>query len=115
MLVQQQGTMDKTIKYLGNVEDRMKELERRAGVPAADPHLPRDPAPESLVRRLMTLRTAGEGVAPMEGPMESAPYGPPRVDPPLLRHIPIFSADVMLGEKTPVKGSEICTSKRDTR
>ena len=51
MLVQQQGMVDKMIKYLGNVEDRMKELERRAGVPARGPDLPRDPAPESLVRR----------------------------------------------------------------
>ena len=33
MLVQQQGMVDKMIKYLENVEDRMKELGRRAGVP----------------------------------------------------------------------------------
>ena len=105
MLVQQQGKVDKMIKYLENVEDRMKELERHAGVLAPGPHLPRDPAPESLVRRLTTLRTAAEGVAPMEGPMESAPYGPPRVDPSLLRHIPLFSASIMLGEKMPEKGS----------
>ena len=55
----------------------------------------------------------------MEGPMESAPYGPPRVDPSLLllilRHIPLFSATVMLGEKTPEKGLGIVTPKRDTR
>ena len=51
----------------------------------------------------------------MEGPMESAPYGPPRVDPSLLRHIQLFSASVMLGEKTPEKGSGIGTPKRDTR
>ena len=114
MLVQQQGIVDKMIKYLENVEDRMKELERRAGVPAPDPDLPRDPARESSVRQLTTLRTAGEGVAPMEGPMESAPYGPPRDAPSLLRHIPILSAGVMLGEKTPEKGSGIGTPKRDT-
>ena len=99
MLVQPQGMVDKMIKYLENVEDRMKEYERHAGDPAPGPDLPRDPAPESLVRRLTTLRTAAEGVAPMEGPMESAPYGPPRVDPSLLRHIPLFWASVMLGEK----------------
>ena len=115
MLVQHQGMVDKMIKYLENVEDRMKELERRAGVPAPGPDLPRDPALESLVRRLTTLRTATEGVAPMEGPMESAPYGLPRVDPSLLRHIPLFSASVMLGEKTPEKGSRIGTPKLDTR
>ena len=115
MLVQQQGMVDKMIKYLENVEDRIKEFERRAGVPAPGPDLPRDPAPESLVRRLTTLRTAGEGLAPMEGPMESAPYGPPRVDPSLLRHIPLFSASVMLGEKTPEEGSGIGTPNRDTR
>ena len=62
-----------------------------------------------------TLRTAAEGVAPMEGPMESAPYGPPRVDPSLLRHIPLFSASVMLGEKAPEKSSGIGTPKRDNR
>ena len=89
MLVHQQGMVDKMIKYLEIVKDRMKKLERRVGVPAPGPDLPRDPAPESLVRRLTTLRTAAEGVAPMEGPMESAPYGPSQVDPSLLRHIPL--------------------------
>ena len=100
MLVQHQGMVDKMIKYLENIEDRIEELERRAGVLAPGPDLPQDPAPESLMRRLTTLRTAGEGVAPMEGPMESAPYGPPRVNPSWLRHIPFFPASVMLGEKT---------------
>ena len=32
-----------------------------------------------------------------------------------MRHIPLFSASVMLGEKTPEKGSGIGTPKRDTR
>ena len=115
MLVQQQGMVDKMIKYLETVEDRMKELERRAGVPAPGPDVPRDPSPETLVRRLTTLRTAGEGVAPMGGPIQSAPYGPPQVDPSLLRHIRLFSASVVLGEKMPEKASGIGTSKRDTR
>ena len=115
MLVQQQGMVDKMIKYLEIVEDRMKDLKRRAGVPARGSDLTRDPAPESLVRRLTTLRTAAEGVAPTEGPMELTPYGPPRVDPSLLRHIPLFSAGVMLGGKTPEKGSGIGTPKPDTR
>ena len=114
MLVQQQGMVDKMIKYLENVEDKMKELERPAGVPALGPDLQRDPAPESLVRQLTTLSTVAEEVALMEGPMESAPYGPPRVDPALLRHIPLFLASVMLGEKTPEKGSGIGTPKRDS-
>ena len=60
MLVQQQGMVDKMIKYLEPVEDTMKELERRAGVPASGPDLPQDPAPQCLVRRLTTLRTAAE-------------------------------------------------------
>ena len=111
MLVRQQGMVDKMIKYLETVEDRMKELERRAGVPVQGPDLPRDPAPESLVRRLTTLKTAAEGGAPMG----SAPYGPPQVDPSLLRHIPLFLASVMLGEKAPEKGSGTVTPKRDTR
>ena len=115
MLVQQQGIVDKMINCLENVEDRMKELERRAGVPAPGPDLPPDPAPESLVRQLTTLTTAAEGMAPMEGPMESVRYGPPRVDPPFLRHIPPFTASVMLGERTPEKGSGIDTPKRDSR
>ena len=114
MLVQQQGIVDKMIKYLENAEDRMKKLERRAGVPAPGPDLPWNPAPESLVRRLTTLRTAAEGVAPMEGPMASALYGPPRPHPSLLRHIPHFPASVMFGEKAPEKGSGIGTPKRDT-
>ena len=41
MLVQQQGMVDKMMKYLENIEDRMKELERRAGVPAPGRNLPR--------------------------------------------------------------------------
>ena len=63
----------------------MRELEKRGGIPTPvavrGPDLPRDPAPESLLRRVTTLRTAAERVAPMEGPMDLAPYGPPRVDP----------------------------------
>ena len=97
----------------------MRELEKRGGIPTAvpkpGPDLPRDPAPESLLTQLATLRTAAEGVVPMEGPMKSAPYGPPRVDPSLLRHIPLFSASVMVREKTPEKGSGIGTRKRDNR
>ena len=104
MLVQQQGMLYKMIKYLETAEDRMKELECPGGVAAPGPDLPRDPARESLMRPLMTLRTAAKCLAPMEGPMESAPYGPPRVDPSLLGHIPLFSASVMLGEKTPEEG-----------
>ena len=119
MLVQQSRVVDNMSKYLETVENRMRELEKHGGiptpVPGLGPHLPRDPAPVSLLRRVTTLRTAAEGVAPMEGPMESAPYGPPRVDPSLLRHIPLFSASVMLGEKTPERASEIGTPKRDTR
>ena len=119
MLVQQQRLVDNMIKYLETVEARMRELEKRGGiptpVPGLGPNLPRDPAPESLLRRLTTLRTVAEGVAPMEGPMESAPYGPPRVDPSLLRHIPLFTASVMLGEKTPEKGPGTGTPKRDAR
>ena len=119
MLVQQQQVVDNMIKYLETVKDRMRELEKRGGiptpVPGLGPDLPRDPAPESLLRQVTTLTTAAEGVAPMEGPMESAPYGPQRVDPSLLRHIPLFSARVMLGEKTPENGSGIGTPKRDAR
>ena len=119
MLVQQQRVVDNMIKYLETVEGRMGKLEKRGGiptpVPGLGPDLPRDPALASLLRRVTTLRTAAKGVAPMEGPMESAPYGPPRVDPSLLRHIPLFSASVMLGEKTPEKGSGIGTPKRDAR
>ena len=115
MLVQQQGMVDKMVKYLENVEERMKELERPAGVLDPGPDLPRDPAPESLVSRLGTLGTAAEGVMPIQGPMESAPYVPPQVDPSLLSHIRRVSASVMLGEKTPQKDSGIGTPKRDTR
>ena len=113
--MQQQQVVDNMIKYFETVKNRMRELEKRGGIPTPvrGPDLPRDPAPESLLRRVTTLRTVPEGVAPMEGPMDLAPYGPPRVDPSLLRHIPLFSASVMLGEKTPEKGSGIGTPKRD--
>ena len=103
MVVRYQGMVDKILNATETVVDRMRELERRAGVPAPGLDPPRDPAPESLVRRLRTLQTAREGVAPMEGPMELAPYGPPRLDPSLLRPIARFSASVMLGEKTQEK------------
>ena len=97
------------IKYLETVKNRMRELEKRGGIPTPvavrGPDLPRDPAPELLMRRVTTLRTAAEGVAPMEGPVELAPYGLPRTDPSLLRHIPLFSASVMLDGKMPEKGS----------
>ena len=46
--------------------------------------------------------------------MESAQNSPPRFDPSLLRHIPLFSASVMLGGKRPEKGSGTGTPKRDT-
>ena len=109
MVVQQQLVVDNMIEYLETVENRMREWEKRGGlptpVPGPGPDLLRDRAPESLLRRVTTLRTAAEGVVPMEGPMESAPYGPPRVDPSLLRHIPLFLARIMLGEKTREKGS----------
>ena len=117
MLVQQQRVVDNMIQHLETVENRMTELEKRGGiptpVPGQGPDLPQDPAPECLLRWVTTLRTAAEAVAPMEGPMESAPYGPPRVDPSLLRHIPLFSASVMLGEKTPEKSSGIGMPTRD--
>ena len=90
----------------------MDEFQRPSQDEGADQ--PRDPAPESLLRRLTALRTAADRVAPMEGSMESVPYGPQRVDPSLMRHIPPFSASVMLGEKKPEKGSGIGTPKGDT-
>ena len=37
MQVQQQAMVDKMIRYLENVDDRMKELRRRAEVPAPGP------------------------------------------------------------------------------
>ena len=43
--------------------------------------------------------------------MESAPYGPPQVDPSLLRQISLLSVSVMLGEKSLEKGSGIGTPK----
>ena len=119
MLIQQQRVVDTMIQYLQTVEKRMRELENRAGipmpVPGPSPDLPRDPAPEWLLRQVMTLRTAADGVAPMEGPVESAPYGPRQVDPSLLRHILPFSQILMLGEKTPEKCSRTCTPKQVTR
>ena len=119
MLVQRQRPLDNMIKYLETVKNRTRELEKRVGipmpVPGRGPRLPRDPAPESLLSRVTTLRTAAPEVAPMEGCMESELYGPPRADASLLRHIPLFSASVMLAEKTPEEGSGIGTPKRNAR
>ena len=50
----------------------------------------------------------------MQGPVGSASYGPPRVDPSFLRHNPLFSASVMFGERTPENGLGIGTPKWDT-
>ena len=64
MLVQQQRVVDNMIKYLEAVEDRMRELEKRGGIPTPVPglgsDLPQDPTPESLLRQVTTLRTAAE-------------------------------------------------------
>ena len=57
MLTQQQWVLHKMIKYLVTVGDRMRELQRRRGVPLQIPDLPRDPTWEALQRRLKTLRT----------------------------------------------------------
>ena len=51
----------------------------------------------------------------MEGPDEMAPYGLPWVDPSLLRHITLFSASIILADKTPETGSRIGTAKRRIR
>ena len=51
----------------------------------------------------------------MEGPTEMPPYSLPWVDPSLLKHITLFSASVILADKTPETGSRIGTAKRHTR
>ena len=95
----------------------MRELKKPGGTPTAvrgpGPALRRDRAPELLLRQVTTLRTAADGLAPLEGLMQWAPYGLPLVDP-LLRHIPLFSATVMFGEKTPEKALRIGTPERET-
>ena len=102
------GLVGNMIKYLETAKNTIRELEKPGGIstplPGPGPDLPQDPAPEPLLRQMTTLRTAAEGVAPMEGPMESAPYGLRRVDSSLLGHIALFWASVMLGEKMPEKG-----------
>ena len=119
MLVQQQQVVNNVIQYLETVENRMRESEKHGGIPTPvpepGPDLPQGSAPESLLRRVTTLRTAAEGEAPMDGPLELAPDGPPRVVPSLLRHIPLFSTSVLPGGKTPDKGSGTGTPKQDAR
>ena len=119
MLAQQQAVVDNMMKYLETLQDRMREFKRRAGVGipvrVPFPALPADTAPEPLLKRVPALRTAAEGLAPMECPMELAPYAPPPVNPFLLRDILLFSAGVMLEENVQEKGSGIGTPERDTR
>ena len=72
MLLRQQGVVDNMIKYLEIVRNRMTNgggSRTPVAGPGAD--LPRDPALKSVRRRVTALRTAAQGVAPMEGPMES--------------------------------------------
>ena len=117
-LDKQQRLLDGMVRLMG-FELGMRTLGGLAGVPdgvqARGPDLPRDPAPEALLRRVKTLRTVMEDVRPIESRTESIPYGPPRVDPGVLPFTPEFSASVMLGEKTPEKGSGIGTPELDTR
>ena len=48
MLVQQQRVVDNMIKYLETVDNRMRKLEKRAGIPTpVPPDLPRHPALKS--------------------------------------------------------------------
>ena len=74
MLVQQQRVADNMIKYLETVQNRMRGLEKRGGVPmivlGPGPDVPPNPAPETLLRGVTTLRTAAGGVTPKEGRME---------------------------------------------
>ena len=66
MLVQQERVVDNMIKYLETVENRMRELKKRGGIPTPvpelGPDLPRDPAPELLLRRVTTLTTCNGSV-----------------------------------------------------
>ena len=62
MLVQQQRVVENMLKYLDTVENRMRGLEKRGRIPTpvlgSGPDVQRDPAPESLLRRVIALRTA---------------------------------------------------------
>ena len=75
-LDKQQRLLDGMVRLLEGFEIRMRTLEGLAGVPpgvpAPGPNLPRDPAPEALLRRVKTLRTVMEDVRPME-PQNPAP------------------------------------------
>ena len=53
----------------------------------------------------MTLRGAMAEVKPMDRPVESAPYAPPRVDPHVLSFVPMLRESTMLGEREPPAGS----------
>ena len=102
----QQQAIDSLLQLVHDMSGRLKGLEDRAERSSftSGPGLPAAPATAELVERVMTLREAMEEVKPMDRPLESAPYTPPRVDPRLLRSVPMSSKSTMLGDGAPPMG-----------
>ena len=103
----QQQVIDGLLQLVHDISGRLKGLEDRAERSSftLGPELPATPAAAKLVERVMTLGGAMEEVKPMEGPVESAPYAPLRVDPRGFPFVPMFSELTMLGKRAPLAGS----------
>ena len=103
----QQQVIDRLLELVNDMSGRLKGLEDRAERSSftSDPELPAAPATAELVEWVRTLRGAMEEVKPMDRPVESAPYAPPRVDTRVLPFVPMFSESSMLGERKPPAGS----------
>ena len=97
----QQQVIESLLQLMNDMSGRLKGLEDRAERSSltCGPERPAAPATAELVERLTTLRGAMEEVKPMDRPVESAPYVPPRVDPRVLLFVPMFSESTMLGER----------------
>ena len=103
----QQQVSDSLLQLVKDMSGRLKGLEDGAERSSftSGPELPAAPATAELVERLMTLRGSMEEVKPMDRPVESAPYAPPRVDPRVLPVVFMTSESTVLGERGPPAGS----------
>ena len=100
----QQQVIDSFLQWVNDMLERLKGLEDRNKRTSftSGPELPAAPAIAKLVER---VRGAIEVVKSMDCPVESAPYAPSRLEPPVLPFVSMFSESTMLCERKPQAGS----------
>ena len=97
---------------------QLEPPKKRGGIPTPvripGPDLPRDPVAVLLLRRMTTLKTAAEGVAPWRVPWSRRLMGRRGLTPHFRGTFHYSPPVSCLGGKTPKKGSGIGTSQQDT-